>query len=344
MLVRLHILNFRCHADLELPELSQFNVLAGANGRGKTSVLEAVYMLSRCRSFRTHQTRELIHWGCEQFGVAGWFQNKDFQKLKIEWGENERNLAVDQSENLTIREFWGRSPCVVFQNNDRQIVQGGAQARRQWVDGLLSSMHTPYLSLVQKCQLLLKQKNALLRQQDPNRAIWTGLTRQLEQASSEIHRFREEFTEKAAPLLARYYCELTGRQESAEIRFEPAIPRHLALSPDALWQKERERGTACLGPHRDDWLLSLFDKPLRDYGSEGQVKSAALAFRLLEIQLIRETRGVWPILLIDDALTDLDPERRRRFWHLLSSEAQVLYATTTAKQDGIPAGAREIIF
>ena len=344
MLVRLHLVNFRCHADFELADLSRFNLLEGSNGRGKTSILEAIYFLSRCRSFRTHQTRELIHWGCEQFGIAGWFDDCTFKKLKIEWAESERNLAVDTAENLTFREFWGRVPSVVFQNSDRQIIQDGAQARRQWVDGLLSSMSPVYLSLVQRGQLLLKQKNALLRQENPDRGVWTGLTDQLEQVSREIHSFREDFTVKAAPLLSHFYCELTGRQETAGIFFEPAIPRYLALSRDELWQKERERGTARLGPHRDDWQLLLFDKPLRNFGSEGQVKSAALALRLLEVRLIRENTDVWPLLLIDDALTDLDAERYGRFWSLLPEEAQIFYATTRAGRGETPGAARTFQF
>ena len=344
MLSRLHVINFRCHKDFELSELSQFNVLTGANGRGKTSILEAVYFLSRCRSFRTHQSRELIHWGCGQFGIAGRFQGRTFQKLKIEWSEEERNLAIDEAQNLTFREFWGRLPSVVIQNQDRQIIQDGAQARRHWVDGLLSSMNPAYLSLIQQAQLLLKQKNALLRQEKPDRGVWGGLTEQLEFVSREVLHLRTEFTGKAVPLLEKYYCELTGRQESAGMHYEPAIPRYLALSRDELWNREKDRRLAGLGPHRDDWHVSLFDKSLRDFGSEGQIKSAALALRLLECELIHEKTGAWPVLLIDDALTDLDGERNRRFWRLLPVESQIFYATTRQGQAEFPMPPREITF
>jgi DNA replication and repair protein RecF len=344
MLAALHICNFRCHADLKLEDFSSFNLLLGANGKGKTSVLEAIYFLSRCRSFRTHQTRELIHWSGTEFGISGSFSGRDFKRLKVEWSEERRNLAVDQAENLSFREFWGKAPTVIFQNSDRQIIVDGAQARRQWSDGLLASIHPGYLAIIQRAQLLLKQKNALLRQDWPEQALWLALTEQLAEISREVLRYRREFTEKAAPLLQQSYQALTGNAETLSIRYVPKIVRYLEMSRDELWQHERERRLALLGPHRDDWEIQLFEKSLRDFGSEGQVKSASLALRILESQLIYENTGGWPILLIDDALTDLDVNRQQKFWQILPANAQVFYATTRRDAGTSPLAAREIQF
>ncbi|MDR1190772.1 MAG: DNA replication and repair protein RecF [Verrucomicrobiales bacterium] len=328
MLTRLHLLDFRCHADFQFAAAAGCNLLLGANGRGKTSVLEAAYFLARGKSFRTHQTRELIRWGAAGFGIGGAFAGGDCQRLKVEWSEERRNLAVDGAENLSFREFWGRAPAVIFQNSDRQIVTGGGQSRRQWADGLLASIHGGYLAAIQRAQLLLKQKNALLRQERPDQALWSALTEQLADLSREVHRQRVAFTETAAPLLQQFYRDLTGHAETLTIAHAPKIPRCLDWSRDELWRRERERGLALLGPHRDDWTLTLFDRPLRDFGSEGQVKSAALALRILEARLIHENTAAWPLLLIDDALTDLDADRQRNFWHHLPADAQILHATT----------------
>ena len=342
MLKRLHVCNFRCHEDFELAGLEACTLLIGDNGRGKTSLLEAVYFLSRCRSFRTHQTRELIRWGSQQLGVAGWFDDAPYQKLKIEWGEDSRNLAVDQSENLTFRDYWGRLPAVVFQNHDRQIVLGTAQARRHWADGLLASMNPVYLGQAQRAHLLLKQKNALLHQNNPDRNLWESLTTQLEEISRSLLQARQAFTLQARPLLEQFYQSLAGEKESLGFQYESPLPQLLAAPREALWQRERERGLARLGPHRDDWKISLFDKPLRDFGSEGQVKTAALALRLLETQLIRETTGQQPLLLLDDVLVELDPERQQRFWKQVPTQSQILYATTRPENFDFASPAREI--
>jgi DNA replication and repair protein RecF len=344
MLAALHVCNFRCHTDLKLEDFSNFNLLLGANGKGKTSVLEAIYFLSRCKSFRTHQTRELIHWSGAEFGIGGNFSGKEFHRLKIEWSEERRNLTIDQSENLSFREFWGKALTVIFQNSDRQIVSDGAQARRQWSDGLLASIHPGYLAIIQRAQLLLKQKNALLRQERPDRALWLALTGQLGEISREVYRYRCEFTVKAAPLLQQFYRDLTGNAEMLTINYIPKIPRCLEMQENELWQREQERRLALLGPHRDDWEIKLFEKSLRDFGSEGQVKSSSLALRILEAHLIRENTGDWPMLLIDDALTDLDANRRQKFWQLLPVDAQVFYASTSRDPATSSLAAKEIQF
>jgi len=342
VLKRLHVCNFRCHEDFELSDLGSCTLLLGDNGRGKTSLLEAVYFLSRCRSFRTHQSRELLRWGGQQFGVAGWFENCSYHKLKVEWTEESRNLAVDQSENLTFREFWGLLPSVVFQNNDRQIVLGPAQARRQWADGLLASMYPGYLGQVQRAQLLLKQKNALLRQENPDRALWDSLTQQLAELSRTLWEARGVFTQQAGPVLEQFYQSLAGERESISLHYESPLPQLLEATPDSLWQRERERGLARLGPHRDDWRITLFDKSLRDFGSEGQVKTAALALRLLESKLIREATDRDLILLLDDVLTELDAERQSRFWKQLPAGDQIIYATTRVPHLEFAAAPQEI--
>ncbi|MDR2463912.1 MAG: DNA replication and repair protein RecF [Verrucomicrobiales bacterium] len=344
MLTQLHMCNFRCHTDLKLDGFARFNLLLGANGRGKTSVLEAIHVLSRCKSFRTHQTRELIHWSATEFGIAGHFSGRPFQKLKIEWAGDERRLAVDQMENLSFREFWGKAPAVIFQNSDRQIITGGAQARRQWTDGLLAVTISGYLAIIQRAQLLLKQKNALLRQERPDQTLWSALTEQLAGLSREVHRQRAGFTAAAAPLLQQFYRGLAGNAETLTITHAPKIPRYLDLSRGDLWRQERERGVALLGPHRDDWELQLFEKSLRDFGSEGQIKSAALALRILESRLIHEDTGAWPLLLIDDALTDLDAGRRQKFWQQLPADAQVFHATTRRDVGMSPSAVKEIMF
>ncbi|MDR1146066.1 MAG: DNA replication and repair protein RecF [Verrucomicrobiales bacterium] len=346
MLTALTLQNFRCHAELKLEGFTGCNLLLGPNGRGKTSVLEAVYFLSRCRSFRTRQPRELARWGAAGFGLGGVFADADGQRqrLKVEWSPARRNLAADGRDYLSVREFWGRAPAVVFQNRDRDIVSGGGQSRRQWADGLLAAAQPPYLGEMQRAQLLLRQKNALLRGPRPDRELWSALTAQLAALSDGIHRQRVEFTAQAAPLLAEFYTGLAGADEALTLTFAPQIPRGLELARDELWRRERERGTALLGPHRDDWTLALRGQSLRDFGSEGQVKSAALALRLLEARHIQAHTGRWPLLLIDDALTDLDAGRRQKFWRLLAADAQLFYAATRRDDISATSAATEFLF
>lgn len=327
MLNELRLQQFRCYTSRSIEGLEQRNAFLGENGKGKTSLLEAIYFLTRCRSFRTHQTRDLIHWGGGMLGVSGDFTGQPVQRLKVEWSVDDRTLTINESSNSSFREYWGQVLSVVFQNSDRHILQGPAQLRRQWMDGLIASIKPDYLQWIQRAQLLLKQKNAFLRKNPRDRGIWNSLTDQQEEGVRLIYETRVSFTNQAAPVLESAYQTLTGKKESLCMTYEAEIPRQLSRTREKLWDMERQFGTAQLGPHRDDWKFQLDGKMLRAFGSEGQVKSGALSLRLLEVFLMREQAGRWPLLLIDDALNDLDTGRKEQFWGLVPSEAQLFYAT-----------------
>lgn len=338
MLNELRLQQFRCFTEHTITLLEPKNAFLGGNGKGKTSLLEAIYFLTRCRSFRTHQTRDLIHWGGGMLGVSGDFSEQPVRRLKVEWSVDDRILTINESSNASFREYWGQVLSVVFQNSDRHILQGPAQLRRQWVDGLIASVKPDYLQWIQRAQLLLKQKNAFLRKNAQDRGIWTSLTDQQEEGTRRIHEARIAFTEQAAPVLETSYQILTGKKECLRMTYEAEIPRQLIRTREKLWEMERQFGTAQLGPHRDDWKFQLDGKMLRAFGSEGQVKSGALSLRLLELQMMHRQTNRWPLLLIDDALNDLDLDRKEQFWSLVPPEAQLFYATPQLDQLPVRAG------
>jgi DNA replication and repair protein RecF len=330
VLTALHLTDFRCHAEVHHRALAPRVAFIGDNGRGKTTLLEAVHVLSRVRSFRTHQNRELIRWGADRLGVAGTFSTPGLLALKVLWSPEERLLEIDGRPAATFREYWGRCHVAVFQNTDRQLVQGAAALRRQWADSLAASIDPAYLPALQSAQLLLKQKNALLRQDRPDRAVWTALTLQLRQHCAAIAAARATLTRAAQPVLEQAYRRLAGGRERLHVDHVDEITRQLQRGDDTLWERETGLRTARLGPHRDDWELLLDGHPLRQYGSEGQQKSSVLALRQVELELVRAHRGVWPIILLDDAVNELDPARQDAFWNILPREAQIFFATTRA--------------
>ena len=333
MLTDLHLLDFRCHSDTHFRDLGPHVAFVGENGKGKTTLLEAVYFLARVKSFRTHQNRELIAWGKPHCGVSGRFAGEPDDFLKVTWSPEDRTLAAGR-EALSFRHYWGRCLVTVIQNTDRQLVQGAAQVRRQWVDSLISTFDPAYLEAVQAGHLLLRQKNALLRQERPDRGTWDALTSQLRRHGGAIQRARAEYTVQAAPLLSKFYADLSGGREQLALRHADDLSRQLARSDEELWRRETELRTARLGPHRDDWELDLDGQSLRQFGSEGQQKSAVLALRDVEVALVREKRGRWPILLIDDAVNELDAARQEYFWTRLPKDAQILLAAT--RTDHLP--------
>lgn len=328
MLETLRIAHIRCHTTLELGEFQRLNLLIGPNGKGKTSVLEALYLLARCRSFRTSHLRDVLQWQAPFLRAEATFGEAP-HKLAFAWSApGKRVLTVGNLAETTLHEYWGQCTAVVFQNRDLALVQDRAQARRQWFDGLIASAEPAYLPLVQRLQRVLRERNALLRLPSPDRALFDVLSDQLAALSEEITATRQRYTDQLAPLLCESLHTLTDRREHFEILYDSHYERHREMTRDHLFERERRLGATLTGPQRDDWQLLLEGQPLRAYGSEGQQRSAALALRFAETSLLCAARGHAPLLLLDDILHELDPARRERFWHLIPADAQIFLATT----------------
>ncbi len=301
--------------------------LQGANGSGKTSILEAVYLLSRCKSFRTPRIGECAGWGKRSFGVAAVLESGS--RLKFEWSTAGRQLSIDGKPGVPLVEFWGRLPAIAITNSDRELIRGSGSNRRNWIDSLAASCSHHYLTLAQKAALLQRQKNAILKQERADRTLWKILTDQMRPVCQEMNEARQVVSSQVGPAIEECYRQLTGSEEHIGFACNRETERRLAKSDDELWTMEERSRNCELGPHREDWELSLEGKSLRHFGSEGQQKSAALAMRLAEISL-SPSGGV---ILIDDALIELDAGRRERFWSQLPGEAHILYASTDAGKD-----------
>ncbi len=311
----------------------------GANGQGKTSILESIFLLSRCRSFRTPRPKECAGWGRNYFGASAVLVPSldSPHRLKFEWDRAGRRLSYDGKEDMKWKDFWGILQAVAVTNADRVLIAGSGSYRRSWVDSIIATRRSDYLLKSQQALLLQRQKNALMKHSQPDRRLWEALTEQMRPVARVIAEAREGLTRGAGPMVERYYCHLTGQSEVLEFRYNGETGRRMEKSNDELWWWENQSRNAELSPHRDDWEVLLHGKSLRHFGSEGQQKSAALAMRLTEVDLEMEARPQGMVVLIDDALIDLDSGRRARFWKCLPESAQLIYATTDDRQvrDGV---------
>lgn len=337
---RLILEQFRCHRSLNLSDLGARMALCGPNGRGKTSVLEAIHLLSRCRSFRTPRIAECAAWGGGKFGIAAWLASDvdTVRHLKFEWSRAGRQLAHDQASNLKLRDFWGLIQSIAVTGGDRVLISGSGSIRRAWLDGLIAATNPAYLQTCQSASLLLRQKNALLKHASVDRRVWTALTTPMRSFCATIVEARTQWIATLAPQIAEHYAALTGHRESLSLIPIPETSRRLQRHDDEVWAAELRTRQCELGCHRDDWDVQLNGKSLRHFGSEGQQKSAALAMRLTEIVTTFEKCPRRTVVLIDDALSELDEGRRARFWQRLPAAAQVWFATTDPSRDRSVAG------
>jgi DNA replication and repair protein RecF len=321
---RVRLFQFRCHPETVLHPRPGRNALSGANGTGKTSVLEAVYFAARLRSFRTHQSRELVQWDKADFRVEVDFETDQSQQLVVTWRRGVREMERNGQTVARARDYWGRLPIVLFSPQDQALVTGPGGERRAWMDALLAQLDPEYLVLAQDYQRWLRQRNAWWKQGARDRRTGEILRDQLTACGLQVTQRRAALSLAVGLEWSRVFQEAFPGEHAPEWKYEPSFP--LESGPD--WEKVRAREealqTTLLGPHRDDWTLQHAAHGLNRFGSEGQQRLAALCLRVAETRLLEKKLGRTPVLLIDDVTPALDARRRQAFEAMLPTGAQAL--------------------
>ncbi len=322
---------------LEMTGRRQF--LVGANGQGKTNLLEAAGLLTAVRSFRTTDNKLLIGHGQHTAAVAAEVEHERLgdTRVTIKLRRDGKELWCDNTRVTRLADFLGRFPTVVFSSQDQALVRGAPALRRRWLDMTLAAMDADYLRALQVYARALAARNALLKRGHASGAELGAFEQALAPAGAELIARREAGVAALRETLRDSYARLCEAPEPADLKYEPDFEEASAELLLARWEAGRARDaqfrTTLTGPHRDDFSFRVRGTAARDFASEGQQRSLVLALRLAQAAWFREKSGVRPVLLADDVLGELDPGRRRRFWAAVDPESQVI-ATGTSLPDG----------
>lgn len=317
-------------ADLSFDGEAQFFV--GANGQGKTNLLEAIGFVTALRSFRTNEQRLLIREGCNEAALAYDFflENEGDCRVTIRLRHGRKEVTVDQRKMERMAEFIGRFPVVVFSSDDIHIVRGSAGMRRRLIDVTVAAADSAYYEALRDYHKALAARNRFLKSDSPEAAASFEVP--MARSAAILIEKRREAVTQFATLAASLYGALTGGAEDASFSYEPDLDSASSAEFRQSWADGRSRDLAAgltrKGPHRDDYRITFSGKAAREFGSEGQQRGLALALRMAQLRYLHETLGVRPVLLADDIVNELDPERRRRFWESLDRDTQVLAAGT----------------
>ncbi|MDY3279301.1 MAG: DNA replication/repair protein RecF [Eubacteriales bacterium] len=317
--LRLH--DFRCYRQMLLSPPEGVTVLVGENGAGKTNLLEAIHLCCLGKSHRTSQDKEMIRRDQETAAVQLTVDRRDGKhEVGVRLFENARRRKIVYVNGKTasrMGELMGYATCVIFSPEDLGLVKDGPQARRRFLDMLLSQQQKAYFYALQGYMTALKQRNAVLKLGDQRQLpAWDE---QLALAAAPVARLRRDAGEMLGQRAQVHYRYIGGRDEEIlTLRYKSA----LADSEDpaeamrqglaACRREDLARQTTCFGPHRDDLELLLSGEPLKAFGSQGQMRTAALSMKLAAFDLLEAAQGEPPLLLLDDVLSELDPDRRRR--------------------------------
>ncbi len=332
----LRIADFRNYAAAELRPAPTTTVVIGDNGSGKSSLLEAAGMFSTLSSPRTSSLKVVVRDGCDEGGAR--LETTEGVELEIRIRSGRTSMKVGGS-SAPAKDFLGRFRSVLFTPEDLDLVRGEPALRRRALDDLLVQLRPRYRAIRSEFERALKQRNAALRE---------GLEMQarlysepLARAAARVLEARREVCDRLQPAADELYAELAERgtlmleyhdtAEAAEWSGDDLLAHFTKLYDELLW-RDLERGQTTVGPHRDDLDILLNGHPARWYASRGEQRSATLAFRLAELRLLPDA-----VLLLDDVLSELDPERRRRVFETTAGAQTIVTATDV---DAIPAAAK----
>lgn len=346
-LTHLDIRHFRNIRHAELAPAATVSVLWGDNAQGKTNLLEAAYYLVTGRSFRTRADKECLPWD-EPGGVAivrGRLRRESgAHELLVTITADQKRVSGDGKPIARLGELWGRLNAVLFTPADLGIVQGGPGERRRFLDTTLSQISPTYLSHLQRYSHALRQRNALLRERRPPARLaphFDAWEQQLVASGMEIYEARLNHVDRLIEAAAAHYAAFAPGGEGLEarcsgvfktleaLREEGAAHRYADRLARAREDEARRGGATSVGPHRDDVTFTLAGHDLRDFGSQGQQRSAILALRLAEVDVMAERSGEAPVLMLDDIVAELDPERTAAFLRRLAGRPVQTIITST---------------
>ncbi|MEN2766779.1 DNA replication/repair protein RecF [Ornithinibacillus xuwenensis] len=345
----LKLKNYRNYQNLEIRFDDKVNVIIGENAQGKTNLMEAIYLLAFTKSHRTSKEKELIRWDEEYAKIEGRVKKRN-QTIPLEFviSTKGKKAKLNHLEQRRLSDYIGNLNVVMFAPEDLTLVKGPPQIRRRFIDMELGQIQPRYIYHLGQYQKVLKQRNHLLKQMQRdrtiNRVMLGVLTEQLVEHASIILERRFAFLELLRKWAKPIHHGISHELEELEIVYSPTIEVLESTTKEKIEsnyqekfkqieEKEIERGTSLIGPHRDDILFYVNGKDVQTYGSQGQQRTTALSIKLAEIDLIYNEVGEYPILLLDDVLSELDDFRQSHLLNTIQGKVQTFVSTTSV--DGI---------
>lgn len=346
MLKHLELVNFRNHEKANF-DFAKTTILIGSNGIGKTNIIEAIYVISTGRSWRTARDSELINWKsdfCKITAFLNTTEKKDLEMLMQKEGiYNLRTKTVKvNGVKKRLADFLGIMPAVLFSPEEIRLIDGSPSYRRKFLDILLCETDKKYVISLLDLAKIIKSRNKLLLMIKLRRAQVSELDfwdEKLVLLGSFIIKKRQKAIEFINRNLTETYQKISGTGETLQIKYRSSVDiANYAEILIASRDREIENAATLFGPHRDDFTFYLEDKDITTFGSRGEFRSAVLALKIEELDYYNEEGKTRPILLLDDIFSELDKNRRMHLAKIVESAQTIV---TTTDLDHIERGLRE---
>lgn len=322
--------NYRNYGDLTLEFSDGVNVFLGENAQGKTNLLESIYVLALARSHRTSSDKDLIQWSEKEATISGRVKRAiSNTPLSLNFSNKGKKARVNHLEQSKLSQYIGQLNVILFAPEDLELVKGAPSVRRRFIDMEFGQMNPLYLYNTTQYKRILKERNAYLKRlqlkQTTDTVFLDVLSEQLVNVGAQILLARESFLKKLEQAAQPIHAEISDQRETLHLVYNSSVNfdekddlAGVTATFEAALLKQRAReimmGSTLLGPHRDDLQFIVNDNDVAVFGSQGQQRTTALAVKLAEIDLMQQETGEYPVLLLDDVLSELDANRQT---HLL---------------------------
>ena len=348
-LTNLQLQNFRNYESVQLEFTDGVHVFIGENAQGKTNLMESIYALAMTKSHRTTNDKELIGWNKEFATIKGTVEKTATKtNLELQFSKKGKIAKVNYLEQKRLSSYLGNLNVILFAPENLTLVKGSPQNRRKFVDMELGQMSSLYLYDLVEYNRVLKQRNTYLKQlaikkKQPDEYL-DVLSEMLSELASKIVFHRLDFMKQLEALAIPIHDQLSLGREKFSVSYQATIPLEDGLTPSQMKEiyidqfkknqtREADQATTLIGPHRDDLIFYLNEIPVQTYGSQGQQRSTVLSLKLAEIELMKLSTGEYPLLLLDDVLSELDDDRQTHLIKAIENKVQTFITTTSL--DGI---------
>lgn len=319
-------MDFRCFRTLDLEVPAEGAILVGDNAQGKTSVLEALCMLIRLHSPRTHRLGTLARIGSTGFGIAGdpWGSER-----RVRHSSDGLILTADEEPRSGRSAYLTDGGLVVWMGNeDLDLIRGPGEIRRRYLDFIGAQLDHGYRRAWSRYRRALQAKNLLLKEGRPRLAEILSYEEIMVEHGTKLIESRTRLVQSLSPLAAQAQTSVSGSNEALTLDYLPASGADLRESMLQARERETRVRQSVVGPHRDELSLRIHGMPATDFASEGQQRTIAIALKLAQGELLASEGGKTPIYLMDDIFGELDPGRRNALMNCLPASAQKWITTT----------------
>lgn len=326
--------NFRCHGNIKFELSPDINIIVGNNAVGKTSILESIYFLGVCKSFKTNEDINLIKNGEKHFYIKGFLvdDTKEYKIVSSFIADKGKKISINDKTIKSLSEYYGFLNVVCFSPSDLKLINGEPRIKRRFLDINIGQTDKIYLKNVSDYNKVLKERNELLKNLNDysdGDALLQVYTDKMASIGKEIIIRREKFLKDIEPYINMVMGEISSNKESINIVYKSCVNQeNIQVEMQKAINVDKISKTSTLGPHRDDIEININGLDSSVYGSQGQQRTVALAIKLGLSRFIKKESNKM-IVLLDDVFGELDNKRQIELLKAVDQGTQVLITTTS---------------